>query len=227
MRSRNLFAGLGLVLALGMFAGPTHSETWPGDAPSLGGAIAEKVVGQHCRDVLTPAEITELDAYMARDAEETARKKSDGSAPFPTDLFRKKLTADLEAKYRDPQNCTGEAALEARSMLRRVQKVMASSEPLHPETAKPHVGEVTIARVTGFNCPATFTAMQLAELDLYLAQYWVSLAKSASDADAQLTMREFRKAEWSMENGAKDCSASAVSRARNILARMAKGTNTQ
>jgi hypothetical protein len=230
MSNRAVSVCLGVILTLSQLsAPPAMAYKFPGEGPSPAGAIAAKAIGQQCPGILSPAEIEELDAYLAKDASETARieaekRKDPAYRPFPNEEFRKNLTEDYEKKYRDPRNCDADAAEEARDMLQRVRKAMASGMPLYPADSKPDVGEATIAKVTAEKCPGAMTALELAELELYLAKYWVSFAKTATDADALATMQQFKKAGNDIASGWKsaDCSAEAVAKAKSVAARMPK-----
>jgi hypothetical protein len=130
-----VWARLGVILLFCFGAGsPVMAYKWPGDTESPGGAISAKVIGQYCSGVLSPSEIAELDAYLAKAASELAQKeeakKGSGFSSQSFETFSKALTKDYETKYRDPKACDAGATEEARDMLQRVRKAMAAGTPL-------------------------------------------------------------------------------------------------
>jgi hypothetical protein len=106
---------------------------------------------------------------------------------------------------------------------------MASGMPLYAGDAdpnrKPDYGEAMLAKVTGEKCRGTLTALELAELELYLAKSRVQFAKSATDGDALLTMERYKSLESDISSGfrgPKDCNAQATGNAKDIAAKVHK-----
>jgi hypothetical protein len=206
---------------------------WPGDDAGPGGAVAAKVIGLQCPDVLSASDIGELDAYLAKAASEWAKRaetqKKSGDRSPSLDTIIRGLTETYTKKYRDPKACDADATEAARDMLQRVRRAMAAGMPLYPDGAdpdrKPDTGEAITAKVTGEKCLGALTALELAELELYVAKYWVWFAKNATDADARLNMQVLKSAENKIASGfrsAKDCTAEAVERAKDVAARAHK-----
>ena len=203
---------------------------WPGEGVSFGGAIAAKVVGQLCPNVLSTSDIAEIDTYITKYSSESVaielqKSKQSGDKPFPLDEFRQSLTEKYEAKYRDPQSCDADAAEEARDMLQRVRKAMATGGSLIRTDRTPDAGETTKARITGVMCPGALSGQELAQLELYFGWYWMSFVKTATDEDTRKTMWHLKKAEATLISGwdsAKDCTTARVGQAKEVLARMPK-----
>lgn len=125
-------AVLAAILSLPLAATASAASSWPGDAPSIGGAIAATAIGQHCAGTLTPAEIDELAVYQAKAIGEYAHQPgvtNEDPATFIERIARD-LTATYSAKYRDAAACDATAAFEARDMLARVRNVMATGKPV-------------------------------------------------------------------------------------------------
>jgi hypothetical protein len=218
-------------LAPFLAAAPAAGYKFPGDAPSPGGALAAAAIGKLCPGTLAPAEIEELNAYLARDAaeqqkiDEERKTKDPAYKPFPSEYFRKLLFQDYEKKYSDAANCTADAAEEAGDMLRRVRKTMASAAPLHPSGGEPGIGEVVIAKVTAAKCPGVLEAPAIEQLGQFIARYWERFAQSATKEDTADTQQHIARAEADMTAGWKDadCKGQAITRARDIAGRLSGG----
>jgi hypothetical protein len=133
-----LFACLGLALAICLPA-DAFAGRWPA---SVGGAIAAKVIGQRCPGALSPTDIAEIEAYIAKysseaiaDAEQKAKRS--GETPFPFKAFQKSLTEKYEKAYRDPQRCDADARKQAQAALRHVRQAMAGGGALLPADPLP------------------------------------------------------------------------------------------
>lgn len=213
-----------LLLAL-VAAGPAHAYKWPGTAPAPGGAIAAKVIGQNCPGVLTAYEMGELDAYLDKAARELDARAEPGAPPFAT--FAAALTETYQAESRA---CATDVEEEARDMLQRVRRVMASSAPLYPAADDPHrtpdITEAMRAKLTGEKCSGAMAAVDLAELDLFMARAWVWWARNATDGDARRTMELYKASGRRMEAEWTDgqCSPTAIDEAKSILALVRKQT---
>ena len=165
------FVCLGLAFCL-LGSRDALAGKWPGEGASFGGAIAARVIGQLCPSVLSTSDIAEIDPYITKYLSESValeqkKSKQRDYKPFPLDELLQNLTKTYEAKYRDPQNCDADAAEEARDMLQRVRKAMATSGPLISTDGAPGGGEVTSARITGVMCPGALSGQELAQLELY------------------------------------------------------------
>ena len=129
MLLRRSTAHLGLSLLLcGPLVASAMAYKWPGDQPSLGSAVAAKVIGQQCKGVLSAAELGELDAYLSKAADELGQRQSKVSAaddgyrsPTPAAIMQL-LTETYTTKYRDPRACNDDATEEARDTLDKVRK---------------------------------------------------------------------------------------------------------
>ena len=152
-------AALTALLCLPFAIPASAASSWPGDAPSIGGAIAATAIGQHCAGTLTPAEIDELAVYQAKAIGEFAQQSGETQEDPAAFIARvaRELTATYTGKYRDPAACDATADFEARDMLERVRKVMATGKPVLLETpssdtplpAQPALaGEVRVSPVT-------------------------------------------------------------------------------
>jgi hypothetical protein len=240
MFDRKSYARLGLMLVLcGSFAVPAMSYKWPGDGAGPGGAVAAKVIGLQCLAVLSASELGEFDAYLAKFADELAKKteaQKDSTYRTPSlETLIKAWTETYTKKYSDPQACDADAAEEACDMLQRVRKAMATGKPLYPDAndpdRKPDVGEAITAKVTGEKCRGTLTALELAELELFVARTWVWWGRNATDADARSTIETYKSAESAIAGGwrAKDCTAAAIEKAKKVaaLVRKAEGSSAQ
>ena len=176
------------------------------------------------------SDIAEIDPYITKYLSESValeqqKSKQRDYKPFPLDELLQNLTKTYEAKYRDPQNCDADAAEEARDMLQRVRKAMATSGPLISTDGAPGGGEVTSARITGVMCPGALSGQELAQLELYYGWYWMRYAKTATDEDTRESMWHIKKAEATLISGwdsAKDCTTARVGQAKEVLARMPK-----
>ena len=68
---------IGTALAASLIASPSYASKFPGNEPSLGGAVATKAIGQHCSGVLAAPEAAEIDAYIAKASDAiTPQKRS-------------------------------------------------------------------------------------------------------------------------------------------------------
>jgi hypothetical protein len=137
MSGSPLYARIALRLFLCLPAvAPATARIWEPEGASPGGAIAAKVIGQHCPGVLSQSEIDELDAYLARDASERrkkaeeATKQDSGYKPFAFEKFRRNFAARMVEKYSNAKNCDAGSAEEARDMLQRIRKFMATGSPV-------------------------------------------------------------------------------------------------
>jgi hypothetical protein len=234
MLRRTQLARFCLKLALsGAVASPAGAYRWPGEEAGPGAAIAARVIGQHCVGLLSASEIGELDAYIAKATSEwkrkaEAQKNNSYRSPSPEAIMRQ-LTETYTKKYRDPLACDADAGEEARDMLMRVRKAMASGKPIYPDendpNRKPEIGEALIAKVTDEKCRGALTALELAQVELFIAKYWVWLANNAVESDARSTMERLKSAASDVGIGfrsAKDCTADAVAKAREVAARVRK-----
>ncbi len=222
-----------------MPADPAAAYKWPGEAPSPGAALSAKVIGKRCPDILSAAEITELDAYLARAAAELSRSDQEQAAkdtsyrPLSFDAFAVALTADYERKYADGKACAG-ASEEARDSLQRVRKAMASAAPLYPAESDPnrlpYTSEVIGAAILGERCEDTLSALEVAELRLYLARVHLHFARSSADGDARIAVGADRLAEAAIAKSfrvSKDCRSDAVAKARSVVALVRRNAAAQ
>jgi hypothetical protein len=230
MIQRTIATLLGLSILLGVTA-PAQAYKWPGRAPAPGGAISAKVIGQNCAGVLSGHEIGEIDAYLGKAGRELDARAEPGAPNFET--FASGLTATYQAKFGDPAACDADAVEEARDMLQRIRLAMVSGAPLYPAAddpaRKPDIAEAMQARLTGEKCAGSLAALDLAELDLYIARAWVWWAKHASDADARLTMDLYKASAVRQERDwrAQDCTAAAISAARDVLSLVRRAASAQ
>jgi hypothetical protein len=228
-------AALTALLCLPLAIPASASSSWPGDAPSLGGAIAAKVIGQRCAGVLAPAEIGELEAFQSRATAELAERPVTGNEDGKafTDRLARMLTQTYSDKYRDPAACDANAAGEARDMLQRVRTVMAGGKPVLPDTDDldrvPDVGEAITAKITGEKCAGTLSALQQAEVELHIARTWVSLAKGQTDAGSRAIIANYKSAETAIANGWRpaDCTAEIRGKATTTAALIARAPRPQ
>lgn len=223
-RLRLTFLTAALVLC-GPAVVPAQAYKWPGDGASPGGAIAAKVIGTQCPGVISRAEMGELDQYLARaGAELTAKYAAEdaGSSPFQYDEFKNNLTATYEKQY-EGGACDESASEEARDMLQRVRVTMASNDQLFPPedhpTWRPDIADAMSAKLTAEKCRDALTAVDVAELQLYIAKVWMRWVKSSSDPDARATQDIYSKVAVEQEREWSDasCTASAIKRAHHIL----------
>jgi hypothetical protein len=113
------------VLLWGALVAPATANHWRPDDVVPGSVVWAKVVGEECPGVLSASEIAELDAYLAKAAAEW-----EGDPKSPGFSF-KKFATDLAGTYAGsyPKECAGDAA-EARDILQRARKAMATGKPL-------------------------------------------------------------------------------------------------
>jgi hypothetical protein len=107
---------------------PALAQKWPRDDASVGSVVWARVVGQECQGVLSPYEIGQLDAYLARAAAEWKSRPDLADQSF--DTFVKGLAAGYAKDY--PSACRDDE-VEARDILQRVRRALASGKPLLPE----------------------------------------------------------------------------------------------
>jgi hypothetical protein len=229
-RIRATRAALTALLSLPLTMPAFATSAWPGDSPSLGGAIAAKVIGQQCAGVLTSLEIGELDTFQSKATAELAQRPGSGNEDGKqfTERLVRMLTQTYSTKYRGPAACDAQATVEARDMLQRVRNVMAGGKPVLPDpndaNRVPDVGEAIAAKITGEKCSDTLSALQQAQIDLHIARTWVALAKGQTDADARAIMANYKSAETAIANGwrASDCTAEARSNAATTATLISK-----
>lgn len=229
-RTRSIRAALTALLCFPLALPASAASSWPGDTPSIGGAIAAKVIGQQCEGVLAPAEIGELDAFLSRALHEFAHRPGIDTAETKKfdDRFVPMLTEDYTIKYRDPAACDAAAADEARDMLRRVRVTMVSNRTIFPDPNDPNrvpdIGEAISAKVTAEKCVGTLSALQEAQVDLHIARIWVDLAESQTDADARAIIANYKFAQAATANGwhAADCTPTARDKAQTTSALIAR-----
>lgn len=218
------------LLCLPLALPASAASSWPGNTPSIGGAIAAKVIGQQCEGVLAPAEIGELDLFLSRALHEFAHRPGTNTADTQKfdDRFVPMLTETYTNQYRNPAACDAAAADEARDMLRRVRVTMVSSRTIFPDPNDPNrvpdIGEAIAAKVTAEKCAGTLSALQEAQVELHIARFWLSLANSQTDADTRTIIANYKSAQTAMANGwrAADCTAEARSKATGTVALIAK-----
>ncbi|MDO9383696.1 MAG: hypothetical protein Q7T86_12610 [Hyphomicrobiaceae bacterium] len=226
IRIRASLAALTALLCLPLAMPASATSAWPGDTPSLGGAIAAKVIGQQCAGVLASAEIGELDAFQTKATAELAQRPGSGNEDGKqfTERLVRMLTQSYSTKYRDPAACDARATAEARDMLQRVRNVMVGGKPVLPDpndpTRVPDVGEAISAKITGEKCNGTLSVLQQAQIDLHIARTWVALAKGQADTDARAIMANYKSAETAIADGWRpiDCTAEARSKAATTAA---------
>lgn len=205
---------------------PAMAYKWPGEGPSPGGAISAKVIGEACADTLTKVELTEIDRYLERAGRELSEKyaaESGGADMFQYDDFKTGLTATYRAKYQEPGACDHQANVEARDMLRRVRSAMVSSAPLYPPRShpnwRPDIADAMAAKLTAERCTPAMTAVDVAELQLYIAKVWMRWVNSSSEEDARTTMRIYAKTEADLQTDkrAGECSEAAIEQAKLVV----------
>jgi hypothetical protein len=179
---------------------------------------------------MSASEISELDIFLAKAASELtqieeAEKSEEGPRGRPFAEVAKVIAEKAGEKYRDPKNCDDLARRNAQWALQWVRERMASGKPLYPPDREPGLGEVTKAKLIAERCPqGTLTELELAEIDLSLAKFWASVAKESTDEGVRFLKQHFKEAEGQMATGwdAKSCSTEAVSKAKDIIARVSK-----
>jgi hypothetical protein len=104
-------------IAGGALASP--SLNWPGTKPSIGGAIAARVVAVKCAGPLTPAEIAELDTYI--DESQTKFMMESVANQRLSERVFPQLARDYNRAFSDKQACDYAARDMAKDMLKRVR----------------------------------------------------------------------------------------------------------
>ena len=233
MRNIQIIAIFALALAAASSI-PQFSQAYkfPGDDPSLGSAVATKIIGQFCSGTLSQSESAEIDAYIAKATSEwqknEERKKNKGYSSLSAQEIVRILTQTYSDKYKSTSACDDGATEEARDTLEKVRKLMAAGGPTYPDesdpTYKPHVGAAISAKVTGEKCKGTLTALQLAELQYFIARTWLSHAKTQPDAEVMHEMDLLKTAERDISNGWRpaDCTPDATTKAKNIASHVSK-----
>jgi hypothetical protein len=233
MRNLKLIAILTLTLAVATSL-PNLSEAYkfPGDDPSLGSAVATKIIGQFCSGTLSQSESAEINAYIDKATTEWSkneeRKKNQGYSSLSAQEIVRILTQTYSDKYKSTSACDDDAAEEARDTLGKVRNIMAAGGPTYPDesdpTYRPNVGAAITAKVTGEKCKGTLTALQLAQLQYFIARTWLSLAKTQPDSEVLHEMDLFNTAERNIGNGwrSTDCTPGATTKAKNIATHVAK-----
>ena len=91
------------------------------------------------------------------------------------------------------------------------------------------MGEAIIAKVTGEKCPGTLTELELAELQLVIAKFFVQFGRSATNEDTLVMMQNYQSIERDLANGfggwfdsRKGCTGEAMRRAKEVAARAHK-----
>jgi hypothetical protein len=231
-RSAHIAAASILFLSL---AGPAMAYKWPGDGPSIGGAVAAKSIGRHCKGVLTGADMAEIETFLSKAAADYAAVEKERAAsrhgykPRSLDSILAALATSYDGKYGDGGACGGSAAEEARDMLARIRKMMAAGGsvfalPSDPDRI-PDTAEVMQARIVGEKCEGVLSATQLAELNLYVAKAHVRFARKATDADGRTMLDHESSSEAAMARDfqpARDCTLGAVAEARQTAARVSR-----
>lgn len=231
-RTRSIRATLTALLCLPLALPASAKSSWPGDTPSIGGAIAAKVIGQQCEDVLAAAEIGELDAFLARALREFAHRPGIDTAETKKfdERFVPMLTEDYTKKYRNPAACDAAAAEEARDMLRRVRVTMVSNRSIFPDPTDPNrvpdIGEAISAKVTAEKCAGFLSALQQAQVERHIARIWVELAESQTDADARSIIAQLKSVEADVATGwhPADCTPAARDKAQTTAGLIARAT---
>ena len=222
-------------LMLMSLAGPAMAYKWPGEGPSIGGAISSKAIGKYCAGVLSAAEIAEFDAFLAKAAADYARaekEKADkkaGYAPVSLEAITAGLAGDYDKKYRDGTACDADAAEQAKDMLARVRKMMASGGSIYALPSDPNRWPTSVeaidARIVGEKCQGTLSALEITELGLYLAKARVRFARNAVDGDTRVMLDHETSTEKAIAKDfqpVKDCGKEAVEEAKGIAARVSK-----
>lgn len=111
--------GFAAVAATAVLATPTVVRADDDQPPEWGMAIAARVMGEKCPNMLKPAEIVTLNDYIADQFQQSMAKSGQGPAWW-ADL-RDKLEQSYVEKYSDPANCTDEARDEAEEMVSDVR----------------------------------------------------------------------------------------------------------
>jgi hypothetical protein len=216
-------------------AGPAMAYKWPGEGPSIGGAISAKAIGKHCNGVLSATEVAEFDAFLTKAAadyaaveQEKAAKKL-GYIPLSLETITAGLSKDYDNKYRDGQACDTDASEEARDMLKRVRKMMAAGGAIYARPSDPNrlpgTIEVINARIVGEKCEGTLSALEITQLELYLAKARVRFARNATDGDTRVMREHEMSAEKAIDKDfqpAKDCGKDAVAEAKDTAARVSR-----
>ncbi len=130
------------------------------------------------------------------------------------------------------KNCDADATEEAQDMLQRVRKVMASGGPLPAkENSFPGAYQVIYAKTVVQQCEQMFTALDLAELELFLAQEAVWFAMTSEDVDARVDRKYHEKHEREGKipffeklifGNTRFCNEKQIRAAKEILARVRK-----
>ncbi len=116
---------LGLsALAAGAAASP--SLHWPGTKPSIGGAIAARIIAVKCSGPLTPAEIAELDTYI--DESQTKFMMESVANQRLSERVFPQLARDYDRAFRSKDACNYEARDMAKDMLKRVRDAGAKKQ---------------------------------------------------------------------------------------------------
>ncbi len=100
---------------------------------------------------------------------------------------------------------------------------------LNDPDRKPVIDEISFAKRVGETCPGALTALELAELELDLAKYWVSVAKNTTDADARTAMRRYKKLDNNIATMWRTdfCGPGATRTAKDVVEHMRKNNSVE
>lgn len=122
-RASGMALGLALLAAGSLSA---HAERWPGTTASISGAIAARIIAVKCSGPLTPAEISELDAYIDESQTDfmmsSEANRRMGEAVFP------QIARDYNKSFNDRTACDAAARDMAKDMLQRVRSAETHSQ---------------------------------------------------------------------------------------------------
>lgn len=206
--------------------GPASAYTWPGEAASPGGALSALAIADACDGVVTDYERAEFKSYLAKARREFGTLAGVGVSGF--DSFVERLSATYSKAFRDGRACDAGTSEEARDMLQRIRIALLSDAPLHPADDhpdyRPDLSAAIEARLTAERCRETLTAIDAADITLYIAKAWSRWTQRASETDARLTMDLYAQIErdiaanWTSTN----CSPRAIAKTQRMLAAIRK-----
>lgn len=188
---RNIRSSLLIAFAV-LATSPAAAETWPGNTPVVGGAIATKVIGEICK-IHGPSEAAEIDAYIARYLATVADQGV-------RDQMRDRVLPELEKGYREthgkPDGCGAGSIEMATDMLKRIRSVAGDAD-YWQWVKNPRVGalDAVYAKSVGKSCAGTLSATEIEGLDAFISEEMATFAKSASAADTEVTWTYLREYE--------------------------------
>ncbi len=105
----------------------------------------------------------------------------------------------------------------------------AGMDRLNDPHRKPTIDELSFAKRVGETCQGALTALELAELELDLAKYWVSFAKNTTDADARTAMRRYKKLDSNIGSMWRTdyCGPGATSTAKHVVEHMRNSNSAE